>query len=131
MIESLQTHIDNLFELDDNFDKYEYIMSIGKEFNNFLEEDKIEKNYMHGCQSQVWLSGKKIDDKYYFIGDSDALIVKGIVVIMTEAFSGYTKEELNAFHSDIIRETPLLKSLTMNRQVGMMAMLEYMKRYKI
>ena len=36
MIESLQTHIDNLFELDDNFDKYEYIMSTGKEFNDFL-----------------------------------------------------------------------------------------------
>ena len=131
MIESLQTHIDNLFELDDNFDKYEYIMSTGKEFNDFLQEDKIEKNYMHGCQSQVWLSGKKIDDKYYFIGDSDALIVKGIVVIMTEAFSGYTKEELNAFHLDIIRETPLLKSLTMNRQVGMMAMLKYMQRYEV
>ena len=131
MIKSLQEHIDNLFELDDNFDKYEYIMSVGKEFNAFPEEDKIEKNYMHGCQSRVWLSGKKIDDKYYFIGDSDALIVKGIVVIMTEAFSGYTKEELNEFHLDIIRETPLLKSLTMNRQVGMMAMLKYMQRYNV
>lgn len=131
MIESLQQHIDNLLELEDNFDKYEYIMSVGKEFTDFPDEQRVQKNFMHGCQSAVWLYGKKEDDKIYFIGDSDALIVKGIVVIMSEAFSGYTKDDLNEFHLDIIRETPLLKSLTMNRQVGMMAMLKYMQRYQI
>ena len=128
---TLQKHLDNLFALEDNFDKYDYIISVGKKFTGFPKNQHIKENIMHGCQSTVWLIGEKKDNKYYFIGDSDALIVKGVVVIMTEAFSGYTKENLNKFDSDIIQETPLLKSLTMNRQVGMMAMLEYMKRYEI
>lgn len=128
---ALQKHIDNLFALEDNFDKYDYIISVGKTLPGFTENKRIKENIMHGCQSTVWLIGEKKDNKYYFTGDSDALIVKGIVAIMTEAFSGYTKEDLNNFDSDIIRQTPLLKSLTMNRQVGMMAMLEYMKRYEI
>ena len=128
---TLQKHIDNLFALDDNFDKYDYIISVGKTLPGFTENKRIKENIMHGCQSTVWLIGEKKDNKYYFTGDSDALIVKGIVAIMTEAFSGYTKEDLNKFDSDIIRRTPLLKSLTMNRQVGMMAMIEYMKRYEI
>ena len=131
MIESLQKHIDTLTVLEDDFDKYEYIISIGKNFTEFPEEQRIKKNFMHGCQSSVWLYGKEIDNKYYFIGDSDALIVKGIVVLMAEAFSGYNNEELNNFSLDYIRETPILKSLTMNRQVGMMAMLKYMQRYKV
>lgn len=131
MIESLQKHIDTLTVLEDDFDKYEYIISIGKNFTEFPKEQRIKKNFMHGCQSSVWLYGKEIDNKYYFIGDSDALIVKGIVVLMAEAFSGYNNEELNNFSLDYIRETPILKSLTMNRQVGMMAMLKYMQRYKV
>ena len=93
----LQKHIDNLFALEDNFDKYDYIISVGKTLPGFSENKRIKENIMHGCQSTVWLIGEKKDNKYYFIGDSDALIVKGIVVIMTEAFSGYTKEDLNKF----------------------------------
>ena len=99
----LQKHIDNLFALEDNFDKYDYIISVGKTSPGFPESKRIKENIMHGCQSIVWLVGEKKDNKYYFIGDSDALIVKGIVVIMTEAFSGYTKEDLNKFDSNIIK----------------------------
>ena len=59
-------HIDTLTVLEDDFDKYEYIMSIGKNFTEFPEEQRIKKNFMHGCQSSVWLYGKEIDNKYYF-----------------------------------------------------------------
>ena len=42
----------NLFE--DWSDKYEYIISLGKELSEMKQEDKTEENLVKGCQSQVW-----------------------------------------------------------------------------
>ena len=49
---------------------------------------------MPGCLAKVWLKTYKKDNKNYFEGDSDALIVKGLVKIITEAFSGLSTEEI-------------------------------------
>ena len=44
--------------------------------------------------AKVWLKTFKKDNKNYFEGDSDALIVKGLVKIITEAFSGLSMKKL-------------------------------------
>ena len=49
---------------------------------------------MSGCLAQVWIKFNTKNGKNYFDGDSDALIVKGLVKIITEALSGLTNAEI-------------------------------------
>ena len=67
------------------------------------------------------------NDRNYFEGDSDALIVKGLVKIIAEAFSGLSTEEIKNVRHDLVNQLGLGPSLSARRQVGMMAMIDHIK----
>lgn len=58
------------------------------------DEYKIASNIVHGCTSQVWLICEEKDGKLFFYGTSDAVIVKGLVFLILQIFSGEDKEIL-------------------------------------
>ena len=75
--------IDEFSMFEDWMDKYEYIISLGKELPLIEEDKKIEENIIKGCQSRVWLDAQlKEDGKLYFTADSDAIITKGIIFLL-------------------------------------------------
>ncbi len=82
----------NFFE--DELQKYEYIIDLGKKLETLDEKYKIPENIVHGCTSQVWFICEEKDNKLYFKGTSDAIIVKGLIYIVLEIFSGVEKEIL-------------------------------------
>ena len=130
MIEKLNNHAENLssiLEIEGEEGQFEYLIDIGKKDTSFADKDKIEKNKMSGCLAQVWIKYKKIDDKNYFEGDSDALIVKGLVKIITESISGLTNDQIKEIRHDIVNKLGLGPSLSARRQVGMMAMIDHIK----
>lgn len=130
MIEKLINHAENLssiLEIEGEEGQFEYLIDIGKKDTSFADKDKIEKNKMSGCLAQVWIKYKKIDDKNYFEGDSDALIVKGLVKIITESISGLTNDQIKEIRHDIVNKLGLGPSLSARRQVGMMAMIDHIK----
>ena len=90
-------------------------------------EEKIDKNKMSGCLAQVWIKYYTKDGKNYFDGDSDALIVKGLVKIITEALSGLTNNEIKDLKHDVVNKLGLGPSLSARRQVGMMSMVDHIK----
>ena len=114
--------------IDDEDMRFEYIIDIGKKSRNdaFAEDWKIEANLMHGCMSKVWIIDQVKEGRHFFKGFSDAIIVKGLVSMMTGSFSGLTVVELNTLTEEHVRELNL-GALTTQRQIGMMAMLEHMK----
>ena len=82
-IQEIQDEIISDFELFDNWDdKYGYIIELGKKLPNLAPEHKTEENLVRGCQSQVWLHAYTKDGKIFFEGDSDAIIVKGLVSLL-------------------------------------------------
>jgi len=115
--------------IDDEDLRFEYIIDIGKKADaaGFDEAWKTDANLMHGCMSKVWIVDRVEDGRHYFQGFSDAIIVKGLVTMMVESFSGLTGDELDALNEDHVRKLNL-GALTTQRQVGMMAMLEHMKK---
>ena len=114
--------------IDDEDMRFEYIIDIGKRSRNdaFAEDWKIEANLMHGCMSKVWIIDQVKEGRHFFKGFSDAIIVKGLVSMITGSFSGLTVDELNTLTEEHVRELNL-GALTTQRQIGMMAMLEHMK----
>ena len=130
MINILKKHADNLktiLELEGEEGQFEYLIDIGKKYGSLELEDKIDKNKMSGCLAQVWIKLHTKDGKNFFDGDSDALIVKGLVKIIAEALSGLTNEEIKDLKHDIVNKLGLGPSLSARRQVGMMSMIDHIK----
>ena len=130
MLSKIKYHADNLnqiLEIEGEEGQFEYLIDYGKKSSCFAEIDKNEKNLMSGCLAKVWLTIYKKNEKNYFEGDSDALIVKGLVKIIAEVFSGLSTEEIKNVRHDIVNQLGLGPSLSARRQVGMMAMIDHIK----
>ena len=121
---------DALEMIDDEDMRFEYIIDIGKKVKDedFPEALRNDANLMHGCMSRVWIVDEVRQGKHYFTGFSDAIIVKGLVAMMTGSFSGLSSDELQHLTTDHVRRLNL-GALTTQRQVGMMAMLETFKKF--
>ena len=121
------------FEFFDNWeDKHKYIIELGKNCPSLNENEKNNDNKVDGCASQVWLITKKekLNDKIIlkFKGDSDALIVKGLVVILFSIFSEKSPDEIikiDAFEK--LRNLDLERNLTMQRSNGLSSMVKRIK----
>jgi cysteine desulfuration protein SufE len=127
--ERYEEFVEALEIIDDEDLRFEYIIDIGKKAGNgaFRDEWKSDGNLMHGCMSRVWIVDRMKDGRHYFQGFSDAIIVKGLVTMMVESFSGLTADELAGLNEEHVRKLNL-GALTTQRQVGMLAMLEHMKK---
>jgi len=128
-LEKYDDFVEALEIIDDEDMRFEYIIDIGKRAKrqDFPEDWKIDENLMHGCMSRVWIVDQPDNGRHYFSGDSDAIIVKGLVTMMTESFSGLTTDELAALSIEKVNHLNL-GALTTQRQVGMLAMLEHFKK---
>jgi cysteine desulfuration protein SufE len=119
-------------DLLDEESRFEYIIDIGKRANKvpFPTEALDDAHQMHGCMSKVWIVHSREAGRHHFQGQSDAIIVKGLVSMMTGSFSGLTSGELAEITLDHVRGLNL-GALTMQRQVGMMAMLKHMQKLSL
>ena len=85
--------ISETFELlDDWEEKYRYIIELGRNYDALDETLRNDTLKIDGCASQVWLLPKMKDGKFYFEGASDAIIVSGLVSILSALYNG---EEIN------------------------------------
>ncbi|MGM0518138.1 MAG: SufE family protein [Campylobacterota bacterium] len=122
---------DDLEFFEDELQKYDFIIDLGKKLEPLDEKYKTPENLVHGCTSQVWLIAKQENDRLYFYGTSDAIIVKGLVYMILKIFSGATIQELKDVDMDIIHELNLSEVITPNRQSGIIGMIKKIKEYAI
>lgn len=119
----------DLFE--DWADKYEYIISLGKELPAMESSLKTEDYIVKGCQSQVWLAGRQEDGKVYFSADSDAIITKGIIALLVKVFNGQEAKDILNNDLTFIDQIGLKEHLSPNRSNGLVAMVKKMKTYAL
>lgn len=123
--------VDSFMQIKDWEDRYSQIIQLGKDLAPMSEELKIESNKVKGCQSQVWLSVQEREGKLFFLADSDASIVKGIVALLVEVYSGSTPEEILNFRSDFIDKIGLRQHLSMSRANGLNSMIKQIGFYAL
>ena len=114
-------------------DKYRYIIDLGKKLDNFDEVNKNDFNKVNGCASQVWISYEKIiKDKKEFIlfsGDSDAMIVKGLIAIVFSLYDGLSVNDAKKIDPKLELEKLGLKNhLSSQRSNGLFAMLNKIEK---
>tara|TARA_Y100001001_G_scaffold24495_1_gene20650 strand:+ start:161 stop:619 length:459 start_codon:yes stop_codon:yes gene_type:complete len=122
---TLEDVLDAFEFLDDWEERYAYIVDLGKQLPAFPGEARIEENYVHGCQSQVWLIHHYDEDsgKLFLLIDSDAIIVRGLAAIILVALNGKTPRDLLATDIDeLFEQLDLFRHISPTRGNGLRAM---------
>ena len=122
---TLEDVLDAFEFLDDWEERYAYIVDLGKQLPAFPDEARIEENYVHGCQSQVWLIHHHDEDsgKLFLLIDSDAIIVRGLAAIILVALNGKTPRDLLATDIDeLFEQLDLFRHISPTRGNGLRAM---------
>jgi cysteine desulfuration protein SufE len=116
--------------LDDWEDRYRYIIDLGRALPPLAPELHNDITRVRGCASQVWLHtdlGKSVDGVTVmrFTGDSDALIVKGLVALVLSIYDGHTPAEvLSRDARAILAALGLQANLSQQRSNGLNAMID-------
>jgi len=121
MIATIEPIVETLQALETDMDRYEFLIEIGEELNSGPKLELTEANFVQGCQSSVWVTHDYTDNALQFYAHSDSKLVKGLLHILTEAFSGYHPNDMLQFNTASIQKIPLGAQLSMQRQIGMMS----------
>jgi cysteine desulfuration protein SufE len=120
--------------LDDWEDRYRYVIELGRMLPALEDALKTEATKVRGCASQVWLvsrhlpAGTDQEPRLAFQGDSDALIVRGLVAILLQAVEGLTAREIAALDLPaIFADLGLKDNLTPQRSNGLASMIARIK----
>ncbi|MDR3219751.1 MAG: SufE family protein [Dysgonamonadaceae bacterium] len=131
-INELQDRIIEEFSVfDDWMDKYSLLIEMGSSLPVLDPQYKIQNNLIEGCQSRVWLHADFIDGKINYKGDSDAVIVKGIVSLLIHTLSDQTPDDILSADLYFINAIGLKEHLSPTRSNGLVAMLKQMKLYAL
>jgi cysteine desulfuration protein SufE len=119
------------FPLSDDWEKkYEKIIEYGKKWPGLDEQLKTEELKVKGCQSQVWIKAElSPEKKVIFRGDSDALIVRGLVAIALSVYSGETPEVILKTEPTFLKEIGFDSGLSPSRSNGLYSMIKQIKYY--
>ena len=121
---TIEELIDNFSFLDGWEEKYQYVIDLGHKLEPLDEKFKTDDWKVKGCQSQVWLVPQIKNGVFHFKGDSDAILVKGII------YNDKTAAEIkNIDVTKIFVKLGLEENLTPSRRNGMLSMVEKIKQY--
>ena len=131
-INELQNNvIEEFADFDDWMDKYALLIDLGNSLPPLEEKYKTESNLIEGCQSRVWLQADYVDGKILFKGESDAVIVKGIVSLLISILSDHTPQEILDADLYFIEKIGLKEHLSPTRSNGLEAMIKQMRMYAL
>lgn len=80
--------VDDFAFLDDWEDRYRHVIELGKAMPPLAPELKVPATKVKGCASQVWLHPMIENGVFRFDGDSDAMIVRGLIAVLRALYNG-------------------------------------------
>ena len=117
--------------LDDWEDRYRFIMDLGKKLPPMADDEKTPDNFVHGCQSQVWVSLRETSgpsSPVMLHADSDAFIVKGLAAMVVVLVAGRSAREIVEFDIEaVFDELGLHEHLSPTRSNGLHGMIKQVR----
>jgi len=115
--------------LDDWEDRYRHVIDMGKAMPPLEEALRVPATKVDGCASQVWIvpeiEGQGARAEFTFRGDSDAMIVRGLIAILHALYSGATVREVLDIDAQVeLERLGLHDHLSSQRSNGLRAMVE-------
>jgi cysteine desulfurase/selenocysteine lyase len=124
----------DVFEfLDDWSERYRHLIELGQKLPPMPAALKTDANRVRGCQSTVFLHARQrpgMADVMEFLADSDADIVRGLLAVLQQLFSGQRAAEVLAFDvQDFFRRLGLDRNLSMGRRNGLAEMVQRIRSF--
>ena len=111
--------------LDDWEDRYRMVIEMGRAMEPMPDALKVPATKVEGCASQVWLHTAPGDGAFHFQGDSDAMIVKGLIALLHRLYDGLPVAEVPAVDARAeLGRLGLHDHLSAQRSNGLRAMIE-------
>lgn len=119
--------------LDDWEDRYRHVIELGKAMPPMDDAVKVPATKVEGCASQVWLlpriEGTGPGARFDFQGESDALIVRGLIAVLHALYSGLSVTEVSGVDAKAeLGRLGLNEHLSQQRSNGVAAMVERIRR---
>lgn len=121
------------FEMLESWDeRYAFLIDLARKLPPFPDDQRTEENYVHGCQSKVWIYAHPnlqaplpaLD----FEADSDGIITKGLIAMLHRLYAGRTPREILEFDIDgLLTRLGLDQYLSLGRRNGLYSMLQRIK----
>ena len=121
--------IDEFSKLSDWFDKYKYLIKLGKTLEPIDEKIKTEENMISGCQSSVWLKSETKKERIHYFADSDSLITKGMISLLLRVLNNQHPEDIVNADLYYIDKIGLSSNLSPSRANGLMSIVKQLKSY--
>ena len=126
--ESFEDLVETFEFLDDWEDRYAHVISLGRAMEPLNQAERNQTTKVDGCASQVWLVpevvGQGPDATITFRGQSDAMIVQGLIAVLLKLVSGKTAADISAINAQAeFARLGLDKHLSAQRSNGLRAMI--------
>lgn len=112
--------------------RHQQIMDLGERLTPMPDALKTPETFVPGCQSRVHLAARVrpgSDDVIEFLADSDANIVRGLIALLQQLYSGQTAGAILAFDAQaFFSRLGLDAHLSMTRRNGLVAMVERIRQ---
>lgn len=119
---------ENFDFLDDWEDRYRHVIDMGKAMDPLDDAFRVPATKVDGCASQVWIVPKVVEGVFTFQGDSDAMIVRGLIAVLHALYNDLPVADVQAV--DPLAELGRLglnDHLSAQRSNGVRAMIERIK----
>ena len=116
--------------LDDWEDRYRMVIELGKAMEPLPDALKVPATKVEGCASQVWLHPQVDGGKVHFDGESDAMIVNGLIAVLRKLYNGLPPAEVAAIDARAeLGRLGLNDHLSAQRSNGLRAMIERLQGF--
>jgi cysteine desulfuration protein SufE len=123
--EAFEEIVEDFEFLEDWEDRYRYVIDRGKAMDPLDEALKVPATKVDGCASQVWLHPRIENDTFSFEGESDAMIVRGLIAVLKALYNGLPVQEVPKVDAQgELARLGLNDHLSSQRSNGLRAMVE-------
>ena len=106
-------------------DRLQYIIDEARKVEPLAQEHKIDENKIRGCISNLWATGKVLDDgTMEYKHDADSHMTKGTAKVIIDIVNGEHKSEVAKLTLESFMPLGIRELLTMQRQVGFASLIE-------
>jgi cysteine desulfuration protein SufE len=127
--EAFESIVEDFEFLDDWEDRYAMVIDMGKRMEGLDDALKVPATKVDGCASQVWLVPRIEGSTFHFAGDSDGLIVKGVIAVLAALYNGVPVSEVARIDAQAeLGRLKLEEHLSGQRTNGLRAMVERIRK---
>lgn len=117
----LQQLVEDLAVLDDPQERLALVVDRARRVPPLPASDRTDANRVRGCVSVVWLVGELRDGACHFRGDAESPLVRGLIVLLCEFFSGFPPQVIAPSDADPLESLGLTRNLSPTRRNGLNA----------